>query len=175
MKSFMAYLDGDGAASLLAEIELNAAATAFANLRIIIDQRSQLWNAVNHLETSWQAELSRIRQGSRFWQRAVTVNLLRLQRMANRAKLIGYFLALCYKLLGEQNLVDECLRQLKVLDRVGYIDYFPGVKDMFLVFMTTVQLPVAAVAGATFRQNKYISPEQANEMEKILKSDWSSR
>jgi hypothetical protein len=177
LKSFVEYVDGAGPASLLAEIELRAAAAAFANLRITIDQKSQLWNAVNHLETAWQAELSNIRRGSESWGNAFLVHKVRLRGQANRAKLIGHFLALCYKLLGEERLVNECLGQLATLSEVGYLNDGPSVKEfatnMFIILTIPVQMPVAGIAIAMFDENKYISQGQINDLEAILKSNWS--
>lgn len=146
LKSFVEYIDGTGPESLLVDIELRAAAAAFANLRITLDQKSQLWNAVNHLETAWQADLSTIRRGSESWMNALLIHKVRLRVQANRAKLVGHFLALCYKLLGEENLVQGCLGQLATLNEVGLIKndtLKEFAMNMFAVFTVAIQMPVA--------------------------------
>lgn len=164
VRTFIAWLNGGGAARILADIELEAAAAAFRNLNLTLDAKAQLWNAINHLETAYYASYSQLKDGGHSLKYAFLLHRRNLSELRSRCELLVCLLAVCYKLLGEEQLVVKQLEELHKLS--GLSDPQNGAADLLMVLTAFPQLVFMVGARAP---RVYITRDQRDEIEQLVK------
>jgi hypothetical protein len=105
------YILNGEMASLLGELELTAAQEALNKATLARDPESQVWSAVNHLESAHVGFRSTYKGQGRWYHSAATRCAQEVAAAKDRWVLC--LMACCYKLLGEPKL---CLKALELAE-----------------------------------------------------------
>jgi len=121
------FVEGGPLAAALAELNLNAALNAMQKSGRAVDQRAQVWSAVNHLEGAEAALGSKLKRwgGIPF----AGVRASRYERTLEEYRYICGLLAICYRYLGEETLAQESLSEAvnpTISSRAARIALLPG-------------------------------------------------
>lgn len=106
------WLESGSLADLLADVEFEAARASLSKARLAIDAKSQVWNAVGHLETCYQSLLN-IVKSHRWWHNTSLIRNARTRQARDKARFVLCLIAACYSYLGERKLCEQHLDQIK--------------------------------------------------------------
>jgi hypothetical protein len=101
-----AFVESDDFATILADIECQAASAAIRNSKNAVDARAQIWSAVNHLETAYTATLHRVK--ALLSTHTITPDSL-TGVLGDKLRCYKCMLAICYAALGEAQLCKQAL------------------------------------------------------------------
>jgi hypothetical protein len=100
------FVEGGGLSNAVADLGIEAAEDALSKVNHADDKRSQVWSAVNHLESAQVAAKDAFQRGKMvlFYLRS----LKGMEVLTKRAYIFG-LQAICYRYLGEKELMDRAL------------------------------------------------------------------
>jgi hypothetical protein len=103
------FVEGGPLADGLAALNVSAAITSMDKAATAHDKRSQIWSAINHLESAEAALESKLlgwRGKTHFMVRSGNFLLLKVKR-----DYVLAFMAICYRYLGEENLAQQAIER----------------------------------------------------------------
>ncbi|GAA1839500.1 hypothetical protein GCM10009836_18320 [Pseudonocardia ailaonensis] len=109
-RSLAAFVEGGALEEALAQVSVGAAVDAMEKSRIARDPRAQVWSAVTHLETAWEAH-------RRILVRPLSKHLAwtRHRRIWGEFDHVTCLMAVCYRYLGEIELSEQCFTRWEAL------------------------------------------------------------
>ena len=110
LASLKRYVEKGGLASDLAQLDLEAAATALKKSEMAQDPASQMWSAINHLESAETKYLSLYTD--KVFARAAWNNEVRNEYWSDLVK-VRLLMAACYLYLGETRLCLSALDSVR--------------------------------------------------------------
>jgi hypothetical protein len=140
LMSLYDYIEERGLEIDLAHLQARAAKEALTKAQIALDQRSQLWSVINHLESAEVALESYVSRGLllKASLRPATLDVAKSDLVYIRT-----IMSVCYIYLGEKNLA---LRTLDKLDEsISRIESVSDAEGLGSVVVMTATLPLVLV------------------------------
>jgi hypothetical protein len=105
---------GELATKIIADVEFKAAQASLIKSKLANDPKSQVWNAISQLETSYQAHVRTI-ESYQWWHTGFAARFLDLDVAMRKARYTLCVMSICYAYLEEQELCRQHLSQARSL------------------------------------------------------------
>jgi len=108
-KALIKFLEsGELATKILADVEFKAAQASLSKAKLASDSKSQVWNAISQLETSYQAHIRTI-ESYQWWHTGFAARFIDLDIATRKARYTLCVMSICYAYLEEQELCRKHL------------------------------------------------------------------